>query len=247
MPQLTNGPVRTARRANFRVRSVLQGSPSLLPAEVAYSAVLALLSGKRRTTRHELAQSQLLLDGCQGSGNTFLAAALSIALDRDFRLAHHLHSASMAIAAGQSGTPCLIVVREPSQCCLSIASKFTYVTIRDALRHWTRYHATLLRRPTAYQMVSFNDVERNVNDVLGAIEAWLGTGSLVAPLRDADLFQLRRHANGNSPLSAMRLARKRQLACLVQDAELQPLHARARQTYQQLIDSPNWLLPPFAT
>lgn len=236
-----------SRRANFRIRSVLQASPSLLPAEAAYSATMARLRGVRQRDQRDLARAQLLLDGCQGSGNTYLAAALQISLGDRFRLAHHLHSASMSLAAGRAGIPCVIVVREPSACAVSIASKFPYVRPRDALRHWIRYHTALLRHGSEYQFVSFVDVAQDVNVVVAAIGTWLDDVPTGRPLCEEALLQLRRHSDGNSPRSAVRLARKRQLAIAIEQDQLESLRSRATAIYQQILDSPNWLVPPLST
>ncbi|NND72400.1 MAG: hypothetical protein HKN43_12570 [Rhodothermales bacterium] len=116
-------------------------------------------------------KTEFVLDGFQGSGNSFATVTFKNTQDHKVRLAHHLHSPAQIIKAVQAGLPVLVTIREPGGGVVSLTSRWTYVTLEQGLKGYIQFYGKLI--PFRDQFVvstfedtihSFDDVIRRVND-----------------------------------------------------------------------------------
>ncbi len=119
-------------------------------------------------------ETEFVLDGFQGSGNSFATVTFKNTQDRKVRLAHHLHSPAQIIKAVNLNLPVLVTIRDPRGGVVSLTSRWPYVSLEQALKGYIRFYKKIL--PYKDQFVlstfdqtikSFDDVIREVNDKFG--------------------------------------------------------------------------------
>ena len=87
--------------------------------------------------------TEFVIDGFQGSGNSFATVAFKKSQINPVRLAHHLHSPVQIIKAAKRGIPVLLTIREPKGAAISLTSRWPYVTLSQAVRGYCHFYEKL--------------------------------------------------------------------------------------------------------
>jgi len=111
--------------------------------------------------------TELVLDGFQGSANSFATDLFLECQTHPVRVSHHLHSPAQVIEGVRRGLPVLVTIREPVDACLSLTSRWPYVSMKQALRSYLGYYGTLL--PYAQHIV-WSPFERTTRDLGSAVD-----------------------------------------------------------------------------
>lgn len=119
--------------------------------------------------------TQLVIDGYFRSANTFAVYAFQLCQDKPVRLAHHLHAPAQFIAAARTGTPALLLIREPEGAVLSELLYEPQVALPDALMQYIRFYRCL--RPYLDSLVvgEFEQVTRDYGAVIRRLNTRFGT------------------------------------------------------------------------
>src|SRR5436309_8002883 len=119
-------PSRSLRRAIYSCRSVGSCYPRLyLP--------FARWKYREIADRIVEADTQLVIEGFQRSGNTFAVVAFEVAQPQPVKLAHHLHAAAQIVAAVRMGVPTLVLIRDPDESVLSHMVREPGITAKQSL------------------------------------------------------------------------------------------------------------------
>jgi hypothetical protein len=153
---------------------------SLEPFPRLYCAARA-----RREPRSEVveAHSSLVIEGYQGSGNTFMRLALQAA-NPGIRTASHLHSAAHVRRALQLNVPVVVIVRDPVAAIASFLSRFPVVDLRQALHDYATFYERLLRDVDRLVVVSFDEARDDFASVVKRINDRFGVSFAYPDLAD---------------------------------------------------------------
>lgn len=101
----------------------------------------------------------IVLEGYPRSGNSFAFTAFNMAQgEHPIRVAHHLHTASIVIAAIRAGVPCVVLVRNPEDAVISHIIYSQNLTIRQCLRSYIDFYQPLLKYRDKFVIAKFEDV-----------------------------------------------------------------------------------------
>lgn len=136
------------RRGLFELRSIVSSYPTLRPLQIpfqSWDAVKVRWQAKPEdpAQRRLRPDTELVIDGFQGSANSFAVDVFKSMQTRPVQLAHHLHSAARIIQACRSGLPVIVTIREPRAAILSLSSRWPHVAISEALRAYCRFYSQI--------------------------------------------------------------------------------------------------------
>lgn len=145
--QIQSSPIMNLpRRLSFSVRSRVSREPSLW---LLYQPYLWWGQMKRRATGGTLWEglllpdTELVIDGFQGSANSFATVAFRRSQTRQVKLMHHRHAATLIIRAVEQDIPVLLTVREPVGTVLSVASRWPHIAPTQILHSYIGFYSKL--------------------------------------------------------------------------------------------------------
>ena len=119
--------------------------------------------------------SQLVIEGFGGSANSYLVRVFHVLVDPGLRIAHHRHVPSQILQGLRWGIPCILVVRAPGDCAVSLLSRGFYPDAGLAMKHYIRFHRALLPVLDRVLVVPFERATGDVASVVGAVNLRYGT------------------------------------------------------------------------
>lgn len=119
--------------------------------------------------------TEFVLDGFQGSGNSFATVAFKHSQTKRVVLAHHLHAPAQVIAGVRRGLPTLVTIREPRQAVLSLTSRWPYVGVVQALRSYVRYYEKIEPYLDAIVVSPFERTTKHLDDAIREVNHRYGT------------------------------------------------------------------------
>ena len=237
-------PTRPLRQAVYSARAVASTWPSVyLPfARRKYGDI---------PDRIVEADTQLVIEGFQRSGNTFAVIAFEVAQPEPVKLAHHLHAAAQIVAAVRMGVPTLVLIRDPDESVLSHMVREPGITARQSLANWIRFYDAVVPLRDRVVMADFVDVTSDFGRVTRDVNERFGTGfgefrhDEANVERVFDLIEQRNRERYGAVTettvarpSAERDERKHALRRELEDPASEKLRGRARSIYRTLVPSP---------
>ena len=137
--------------------------------------------------------TELVIDGFTRSASTFAVVAFQLTQPRPVRVGHHLHAPGQIIQAVRLDVPVLLTVRPPEDTVLSLVVREPYVTIRQGLAAYARFHRRLLGCRDGMVVADFPEVTERVDRSIARVNARFGTGFAaleLTPERTRDAFDL---------------------------------------------------------
>lgn len=238
--------VDTFLQAKFEVRSWLAREPLLAPAHqliVWWTQWKVRPYIDVRECRVDRT-TEFVLDGFQGSGNSFATVAFKHSQQRPVRLAHHLHAPAQIIKAVEYGLPTLITLRDPTGAVISLTSRWPYITVAQALRSYVRFYEKIEPYADGCILSPFEYTTRKLDVVIAAVnrrydcsfDLFDGSEAAVRVIRDPS--KLREEAKRRQPIKD---EKRRQL----HSSSLTPLRERAEALHERLASrSQEWLRAP---
>lgn len=134
-----------ALQAKFELRTRCAATPWLAPL---HQATVWWTQWKMRghidvRECQVLPDTELVIDGFQGSGNSFATVAFKSCQERPVRLAHHLHAPAQIIKAVEQSVPVLVTLRDPADAVVSLISRWPYIGLEQGLRAYIRFYEAL--------------------------------------------------------------------------------------------------------
>lgn len=121
----------------------------------------------RECAIHE--ETEFVIDGFQGSGNSFATVAFKRSQSEPVMLAHHLHSPAQIIKAVQRKIPVLITLREPRGAAISLTSRWPYVSLSQAVRAYVHFYEKIEPYAASCVISSFGLTTQRLDVVIQAV------------------------------------------------------------------------------
>ena len=119
--------------------------------------------------------TEFVLDGFQGSANSFAAAAFQASQDRQVAMAHHMHAPAQIIKAVREDIPTLVTIRAPKGTVLSVTSRWPYISVRQALRNYAKFYDKIAPYRQGYVLSTFEDTTQRFDHVIQRVNAQFDT------------------------------------------------------------------------
>ena len=116
-----------------------------------------------------------VLDGFQGSGNSFATVAFKSCQTTPVRLAHHLHAPAQIIQAVRWDIPTLVTLRSPADAVVSLVSRWPYLTLNQGLRAYVRFYDALIPYLDGLVVTPFLMTIRHLDEVFRAVNRRFNT------------------------------------------------------------------------
>lgn len=120
-------------------------------------------------------RTELIIDGFQGSANSFATAAFKSCQSRPVRLAHHLHAPAQIIRGVRWGIPVLVTLRTPADAVISLVSRWPYLRLSQGLRAYSAFYEALLPHVDGLVVSPFDMTTGQLDDVFEAVNERFGT------------------------------------------------------------------------
>lgn len=227
--------INSVLRLKFEVRSLVAREPALAPLFVPFRWYMHLRGLGRATSReHRVGRhTEILIDGMQGSANSFVTAAFTIAQERAVEVCHHLHSPAQILKATRMDLPTLVTIREPIGSSLSLVSRWPYLSAKQALRGYLSFYGRILGASDRYVVGLFPVCTRELGSVIRAINRKFGTEFLPFEHTEENMRLLRNPAKLSSEREAARRELKKRISGEVEAAPCQPLLREAQELYRR--------------
>lgn len=180
------------------------------------------------------AQTELVIDGFQGSGNSFATVAFKRSQERPVRLAHHLHAPAQVIKAVRLGIPTLVTLREPAGAAVSLVSRWPYVSVQQALRGYIAFYEKIEPYHASYVLSPFEQTTQHLDAVIRAVNQRFGTGFTPFAYTDEHMQALRSPEKLTSEREQQRKVVKAQKREEVYGPACRALLAEAEALYERL-------------
>ena len=199
-------------------------------------------------------ETQLVIEGFPRSGNTFAVFAFRYAQQGDVRIAHHLHAPAQMIRASRLGVPALLLLREPLDAVMSLMLRDPRFSAERALRYYVTFYETVADYRDDFVVGSFKEVTQDYGTLIYRINARFGTRFEPFDHTEHDVDRVfdqieesHRARRRNKVMeeqiarpSATRAELKDELKGKLRSPELEPLIARARIVYEDLLEQSPW-------
>lgn len=201
--------------------------------------------------------SKFVIEGFQGSANTFALAAFSIAQETEFKIAHHTHSSAQLRVAKRLKIPVLVIIREPKDAILSFYGRALQLKLSDVMEDYVNYHESVLQLHSSLVIATFDEVTKDFGSVIERVNVRFGT-DFKRPRNDPDSKQLaltwidewyqrggwvQRRKERGIPVpdakpkpSAKREALRSKIEEEYMSEDLRPIRERTKAIYRQLLE-----------
>lgn len=136
------------------------------------NAPFRLWNGMRNAQgqRHVDSDTSILIDGFQGSANTFATRVFrSVQDETKVTISHHGHAPEQVHAAVRLGKPTLVMIREPVGAVRSTLRRWPGVDPRIALRGYSRYYRAIQPVIDSIHLATFEEATTDFGAVIDAI------------------------------------------------------------------------------
>ena len=166
------------RKFSFSLRSWITQSPS---RSYLYLPYLWWGQAKRRADGTDpreglvLPDTELMIDGFQGSANSFATAAFQLCQTRSVRLAHHRHAPIYMMKAVKMNTPVILTIREPAGTVISLSSRWPHISTKQGLTSYVSFYESLKPYSDRLIVSTFTLTTKHLDKVIAATNLKFGT------------------------------------------------------------------------
>lgn len=166
--------VHVLSQLNFSLRSLVMREKSLWLLHQPY----ILWNQKKKQIRgiHPkesiiTSSTEIVIDGFQGSANSFATVAFKESQTKFVNLAHHLHSPAQVMQATEKKIPVLLTIREPEGAILSLTGRWSYISVESALKSYIGFYSKLTPYNKDLIISTFPQTTKNLDRVVARINA----------------------------------------------------------------------------
>jgi hypothetical protein len=166
------------RQVNFSFHSVVAREPALTIFHLPYIFWNQYKKKKRGMKAHESVVNQkteLVIDGFQGSANSFATVAFKQSQTKPVALTHHLHSPIQIIQAVKKNIPVLLTIRQPEDAILSLTSRWYYISVESALKSYIGFYSKLKPYVNGCVISPFIQTTQHLDQTIEAINIRFNT------------------------------------------------------------------------
>jgi hypothetical protein len=230
---------RTLQKIKFEYSSAVSRAPSLRPlywANIWWHQYKIWRyyreEGAALTECFVSRDTEFVLDGFQGSANSFATDAFQACQDRRVKMAHHMHAPAQIIKAVHYEIPTLVTIREPVGAVLSLTSRWPYVSVRQGLRSYVGFYEKIGPYRQGYVLSTFEETTQHFDRVIRRVNDRFGTDFDVCndPLEQVAA----EHGPDNTTEAEQRESRKAEKAEALNSPECTELLREARDLYRRM-------------
>ncbi|HZP14425.1 MAG TPA: hypothetical protein VFA96_01280 [Nocardioides sp.] len=118
--------------------------------------------------------SEIMIEGYQGSANSFARAAFLHA-NPTVQVASHVHAVAHVERGLDLGVPVMVLLREPESAAVSYVQRFPHVSVPTAITRYTRFHRRLWPLRDRVLLVGFDLVTTDFGRAITALNDRFGT------------------------------------------------------------------------
>ena len=178
--------------------------------------------------------TEFVIDGFQGSGNSFATVAFKRSQENPVRLAHHLHSPVQIIRAAKKRIPVLLTIREPKGAAISLTSRWPYVSLSQAIRGYIHFYEKIEPYSDSYLISPFTLTTKHLDVVIERVNERFGLSYGVFEYSDENMNALRNPDALTSEEEMRRSALKKEKGRLFEQDVDARLIQRAERIYNRL-------------
>lgn len=119
--------------------------------------------------------TELVIDGFQGSSNSFFTKTFRKSQTRYVAVSHHMHSPAQIIKAIELKIPTLILIREPRGAILSLTSRWPYISVNCSLKNYISFYTKIKPYSDFCVVSTFSQITQNTEGIVPRINAKFGT------------------------------------------------------------------------
>ncbi len=119
--------------------------------------------------------TEFVLDGFQGSANSFATQAFRASQDRPVEMARSMHAPAQIIKAVRKSIPTLVTLRNPRGAVLSLTSRWPYVSPHQALRSYIGFYNKIEPYRDGYVLSPFEHTTQHFDLVIQRVNKRFGT------------------------------------------------------------------------
>ena len=220
----------------FEVRSLLAREPwlSLFHRPIVWWAQhknRGIIDVRECDVGHD---TEFVIDGFQGSGNSFATVAFKRSQPRSIRLAHHLHSPAQIIKAARNNIPTLVTIREPRGAAISLTSRWPYISLNQAVRGYVSFYEKIEPYAESFVISPFTSTTKHLDSVIREVNQRFGTEFVEFEYSEENMNALRNPKSLGSEKEKNRAQRKAEMAETLEKTVDKLLLNRAEQVYERL-------------
>lgn len=187
--------------------------------------------------------TEFVLDGFQGSANSFATQAFRASQDRHVEMARSMHAPAQIIKAVRLGIPTLVTLRPPTGAVLSLTSRWPYVSPHQALRSYIGFYRKIAPYRDGYVLSPFALTIAHLDVVIQRVNSRFGThftidDSVLARMKDRHGREASSSSEGSSGEADLgerkRAARRAEKAAQLDAPRCAPLLEQAKALHQCL-------------
>lgn len=133
--------------------------------------------------------TELVIDGFQGSANSFAAYVFQKSQTKYVRIAHHLHSPAQIIEATHKNIPILLVIREPEKAILSLTSRWSYISVSQGLKGYISFYSKLEPYISHCVVSTFEQTTKNYDRTIAKVNHKFGTQFDIVDMEQANQWK----------------------------------------------------------
>lgn len=184
--------------------------------------------------------TEFVLDGFQGSGNSFATVAFKSCQTSPVQLAHHLHSPAQIIQAARWKIPTLVTIRDPRDAVISLISRWPYVTLRQGLRAYTGFYQSILPYVNDLVISPFDMTTQHLNVVFTEVNRRFSVSFDVFEHTPEQVRRVRSKTFLPPIAEQERQALKEELAAKLTETRYKPLLEQATRVYEAIQNHVAW-------
>lgn len=180
---------RVSNQFSFTVHSVVSREPALWLFYMPYlwwGQVKKKIKGINPQESKVGNHTELVIDGFQGSANSFATVAFKNSQRRRVMIAHHLHSPAQIIKAVNKNIPVLLTLRDPVGAILSLVGRWHYISVTQALKSYIGFYSKLLNFTDGLVISTFDQTTKNLDQIVGKINIKFNTDFDLIDMNQAD-------------------------------------------------------------
>lgn len=164
-----NALINKPRQLSFSFRSLVAREPKLwlfYQPYLAWSKIKLIAVGDDSEERMITSKTELVIDGFQGSANSFATVAFQMSQTRDVKLAHHLHAPIQILQAVEKNVPILLTIREPMGTVLSLVARWPFISVNQGLKSYIGFYQKLEPYGSSYVVSPFEQTTQNLSEII---------------------------------------------------------------------------------
>lgn len=166
------------RKLSFSYRSIVSTEPSLqlfYQPYIWWGKLKLNAVGGNPQERVVRPNTELVIDGFQGSANSFATEAFKKNQTRSVELSHHMHSPLQIVKAVKQDIPILVTIRDPIGAVLSLTSRWSHLSVNQGLYSYVRFYSKLEPYADKCVISDFEQTTRNLDRAIEKVNHKYGT------------------------------------------------------------------------